>query len=238
MQRKTTTMGSLHCSGLLAALDQAMPPTSDSPPPPDQTAGEATSAVAGAADFVGTELPVAAILRSQFQVMELKRLYRQGWLKRGIDRDQTESVADHVFGTALLCLLLAGRPPFESLDAGKALRLALIHELGEVYTGDITPVDGVSLAEKHQRERHSLERVLGELPQADELRALWLDFETSGSPEARFVRQLDRLEMGLQAVAYKLNGSERMAEFFDSADRAVSDPALRQLLALALRVAE
>lgn len=177
----------------------------------------------------------AALLRSQYQAMELKRLYRQGWLKRGIPLGQAESVADHSFCTALLALALAGRPPFEGIDRDRALRMALIHELGEVYAGDITPVDGVSADDKHALELASLERVLGGLPAGDELRLLWEDFEEGSSPEARFVRQLDRLEMGLQAAVYRAEGSIRMQEFFDSADRSLSDPFLRDILAEAIR---
>lgn len=187
------------------------------------------------AGLEGRSSEAATLLRSQYQAMELKRLYRQGWLKRGVALGQAESVADHSFCTALLALTLAGRPPFEAVDRDRALRMALIHELGEVYAGDITPVDGVSADEKHALELASLEKVLGGLPAGDELRLLWEDFEEGSSAEARFVRQLDRLEMGLQAAVYKAEGSERMQEFFDSAERSLSHPFLRDILAEAIR---
>lgn len=175
-----------------------------------------------------------AILRTQLQAMELKRLYRQGWLKRGIPEESAESVADHVFGTSLLALLLAGKPPYEKLDRDKAVRMALIHELGEVYAGDITPVDGVSAEEKLALEKASLDRVLDRLPGGADLLGLWQEFEAGETAEARFVRQLDRLEMGLQAALYATDGSDRMQEFFDSAKRSVSDEALRTVLDLAI----
>lgn len=167
-------------------------------------------------------------LKSQLQTMQLKRLYRQGWLKRGVPETECESVADHSFSVALLSLL-APDPGFP-VDRTKAALLALIHELGEVYAGDITPVDGVSPDEKARRERASVERVLEGVPDAASLQSLWEEFEEGKSPEARFVRQLDRLEMGLQAAVYKAEGKDRMGEFLDSADRAVSSPALRGLL--------
>lgn len=180
----------------------------------------------------------AAPLCAYYQAAELKRLYRQGWLKRGVPEAACESVADHSFGTALLALFLAGRPPYEGLDRDKALRIALVHELGEVYAGDITPVDGVSVEEKASLERDSMRRVLAGLRGGQEYLALWEEFEAGSSPEARFVRELDRLEMGLQAAAYRAEGHERMGEFFQSARRSVSTPGLRAMLEAAIGATE
>jgi len=170
-------------------------------------------------------------LRAILQTMQLKRLYRQGWLKRGVSEAECESVADHSFSVALLAFL-APAPEFP-VDRTRAVLLALLHELGEVYAGDITPVDGVSKEEKARRERESVARVLEGHPDAAYLRSLWEEFEGGESPEARFVRQLDRLEMGLQAETYRAEGKPRMEEFRESADRAVTEPALRGLLRVA-----
>lgn len=174
-----------------------------------------------------------APLRVYLRAMGLKRLFRQGWLKRGLPEAACESVADHSFGTALLALLLAGRPPHEGVDREKTVLMALVHELCEVYAGDITPADGVSPEEKARLERESLARVLGGLTGAEELFSLWEEFEAGESPEARLVKQLDRLEMGIQAAVYRAEGARGMEEFLLSADRAVGDGDLRALLALA-----
>lgn len=168
--------------------------------------------------------------------MQLKRLFRQGWLKRGVEEAECESVADHSFGVAMLALL-APLPGGHQLDRGRAALLALVHELGEVYAGDITPVDGVTKEEKAALERVSVERVLSGHPEADAISALWEEFETEASPEARFVRQLDRLEMGIQAAVYRAEGRPRMEEFLESADRSVREDGLRELLRLASDVA-
>lgn len=163
------------------------------------------------------------------QIFQLKRLYRQGWLKRDVEETACESVADHSFGTAILALL-APLPAGVQLDRSKAVLLALLHELGEVWAGDITPVDGVSEEEKHTLETESVQRVLHKHPEAAQLRALWQEFEDMTSEEARWVRQLDRLEMGIQARIYEAEGRPRMEEFLASADKAVRDPELRKLL--------
>ncbi len=170
-----------------------------------------------------------AALNVYRQVARLKRLYRQGWLKRGVTELACESVADHSFGVAFLALI-APEPAYGPINRERAVLLALVHELGEVYAGDITPVDGVSKQEKARRERESLERVVAGFQGAEELRALWEDYETGVSAEARFVRELDRLELGIQASIYQAEARPRMEEFIASADRAVKDTALRRLL--------
>jgi putative hydrolases of HD superfamily len=197
------------------------------------------------------------VLASYYRIMRLKRLYRQGWLKRGVPAELCESVAEHSFGTALLALLLAppagparvgaapndhpagagpsgGAGPDAPLDGARAALIALVHELGEAYAGDITPVDGVSAEEKSRLERESILRALEGHPGLEWFLSLWEEFEEGSSPEARFARELDRLEMGLQAALQKAEGFPGMDEFFESARRRVADPALARLLEAAI----
>jgi putative hydrolase of HD superfamily len=181
-------------------------------------------------------------LASYFRLMRLKRLYRQGWLKRGLPEGLCESVAEHSFGTALLVLLLAGKEgeggEFGKLDSSHAALLALVHEMGESYAGDITPVDGVSREDKQRLEREAILKALAGLPDRNWLLALWEEFEEGESPEARFVRQLDRLEMGLQAALQDAEGFPGMEEFYASARRTVVEPRLRSVLEEAIATAE
>ena len=177
----------------------------------------------------GTDPALAVWLRAT----RLKRLFRQGWLKRGVDEARCESVADHSFGVALLALLLAPSRP--GVDRSKAVLMALVHELGEAYAGDITPVDGIGKEEKEALERAALLRVLEGSPEKDYVVGLWEEFEEARSPEARLVKELDRLEMGLEASVHAAEGSERMTEFHDSARRAISSPELRAILEASIR---
>ena len=86
---------------------------------------------------------------------QLKQLYRQGWLKRGVPPERCESVAEHTLGVAVLVMLLADTR-FPELDAQKVLRMALLHDFGEIDAGDFTPIDGISLQEKHRLEKESV----------------------------------------------------------------------------------
>jgi putative hydrolase of HD superfamily len=167
-------------------------------------------------------------VRVYFEISHLKQLYRQGWLRRGISRERCESVADHTFTAALLGYFLA-RAEFPELDAERVLRMTLLHDVGEVYAGDIIPQDAVDAHTKNELERNAVVRVFSNLPGGEAYIELWEEFEAASSREARFVRQIDRLEMALQACLYEHQGEVGMQEFFDSAGQVVDDPRLRRV---------
>ena len=169
-----------------------------------------------------------------FEIAHLKQLYRQGWLRRGIPRERCESVAEHTFGTALLAWWLA-QAYFPDLDSVRVLRLALLHDLGEVYAGDLIPEEGVPPAEKHPRELESVQKIFAKLPEGKLYLQLWLEFEEGSTPEARFVHQVDRLEMALQASLYEVQGYSRMQEFFDTAGADLQGTPLDELFLAVLK---
>ena len=176
-------------------------------------------------------LPVIEVF---YEFNHLKTLFRQGWLRAGIPREQCETVAEHTLGVALLALFLADAH-FPQLDKAKLVRMALLHDFGEIYAGDIVP-GKMSLEEKHELERKSVERVLGKLPNGREYLAVWEEFEAGQTAEARLLRELDRLEMGLQAAVYEQDGLGKLDKFFDSADRALSTPELRNIFTALLKL--
>ncbi len=169
------------------------------------------------------------LVRLYYEFNTLKQLYRQGWLERGIPPEECESVGEHVFGVALLGLLIAERH-YPDLDAEKIVKIALLHDLGEVYAGDITPGDGIPPQEKRAAELSAIQKIFRDVPNGETYIRLWKEYENGSSPEARLVKQIDRLEMALQASVYAHQGYENMQEFLDSAARAVEEPALRALL--------
>lgn len=170
------------------------------------------------------------LIEAYFELNHLKQLFRQGWLRVGIPQERCESVAEHSFFVALLGLFVA-ESLFPHADASKVVRIALLHDLGEAYAGDITPHDGVDKAAKHALERRAVETIFGKLPRAAEYLALWDEYEHGTSFEARLVRQLDRLEMGLQACVYEHQGFGDLSQFYASVDKALESPELRAVLA-------
>jgi len=168
-----------------------------------------------------------AVINAFQSFLRLKALYRQGWLQRKVPEEKTESVADHSFGIAMLALLLC--PP--ELDKQKVLEIALLHETGECIIGDLTPWDNFTEQEKSQMELEAVEKILGQLPDGKRLIGLWKEFEFETSEEGKFVRQLDKLEMGLQAEVYEKFGNNDAKALIESAHQKVTDEELRKYLA-------
>ena len=172
----------------------------------------------------------------------LKETSRTGWLDRGIPVDETESVADHSFGVALLAWLLAP----DELDQARVTELALLHDLAESIVGDWTPYDrdafealdaterAVWLDRRHVRsaERSAAKRaaedaaiddLAANLPddRAELLRARWAELRERATPEAHFVKEMDVLETWLQSRRYLARFPDAPMRSFDLEAREV-----------------
>ncbi|MCD6180773.1 MAG: HD domain-containing protein, partial [Candidatus Cloacimonetes bacterium] len=58
----------------------------------------------------------------------------------------------------------------------------------------------------------------------------WREFEYGTSQEGRFVQQLDKLEMGLQAQMYETLLKRDFRDFVTSAQKTVQNPVLQEIL--------
>lgn len=170
-------------------------------------------------------LPIIEVF---YEFNHLKSLYRQGWLRVGIPKEHCETVAEHTLGVTLLALFLADEY-FPKLNKWKLMLMGLLHDFGEIYAGDIVP-GKMSLEEKHAMEKESVERVFARLPKGKDYLAVWEEFEAGETAEARFMKEIDRLEMGLQASVYEHEKLGDLSVFFDSTDRALKTPELRDIL--------
>lgn len=161
------------------------------------------------------------------QFARLKNLYRQGWLQSGVDEELCETVAEHSLGVVLLTVLYGMQKENEGFDLKKAMLMALFHDFGEIYAGDFTPSDPVSAEMKHNLEKDAVERVFDGLAEKGYILSLWQEYESGSSIEAQFVKELDRLEMGLQAAVYKGSGVLAQPEgFITTMKRDVQNPEL------------
>jgi putative hydrolase of HD superfamily len=168
------------------------------------------------------------LIEVYYEFNQLKVLYRQGWLKRGLSPEQCESVADHTLGVAILAMWITDLY-FPALDVLKVIQLALIHDFGEVYAGDITPADDIDNEQKSSLEYEAVQSIFAKLPNGSQYLALWKEYESAQTPEAMLVRQIDRLEMGLQASIYSHLGLNSPDEFLDSARKALHEPELENI---------
>lgn len=119
-----------------------------------------------------------------------------------VSKDRIESVAEHVYGTCILAIALDSE--FESnIDLNKVIKMLVVHELGEVIIGDITPFDNVSKEEKLRREHEAIIRVIGDLVKKDELIALLDEFDEHKTKESIFAYHCDKLEADIQSKVYQ-----------------------------------
>jgi putative hydrolases of HD superfamily len=86
------------------------------------------------------------------------------------------------------------------INHDKCLKMALIHDLPEIFAGDSYQLDLTKHAGKHERETEAMARLRKLLPEntGNEIIGLWSEFEDGKTPEARFIRLLDRLEVLIQ----------------------------------------
>lgn len=161
------------------------------------------------------------VLRERLvEALLLKEVPRAGWIRAGVA--QPESVAAHSWGVAWLVLALCP----EGIDRGRALAIAVLHDLGEARIGDITPHDGVGVEDKRRMEGEAMAAMVGPLAGGDELLALWREYEEASTPEGRFVKACDKLDMALQAERYRRRDRVDTEELVVSALRAIDDDVL------------
>jgi putative hydrolase of HD superfamily len=124
----------------------------------------------------------------------LKVQERTAWNREG----KRESVAEHSWRLALL--VLAMEEQLEGFDTARLLRLALVHDLGEAFDGDVSAALETDPDGKEEREQAGVERLTAELPSParERITALWAEYTRGESPEARAVKALDKIETIIQ----------------------------------------
>jgi len=157
------------------------------------------------------------------EIGKLKKLVRAGWVRAGVKNP--ESVAEHSFRTAFAAMLLGNRP---GLDGHKLLKMCVLHDAAEAVTGDITPFDGIGREEKSRMEEEGMRRLMELVPGGGSLVELWREYEAGETVEARAAREIDKLEMALQAMEYmESNPGLDLKEFFRDGEDTISSPETR-----------
>jgi putative hydrolases of HD superfamily len=193
----------------------------------------------------------------------LKLTPRSGWLDRGVNPLLAESVADHSYGVALLAWVAALERQAEgtNLDPLRVLTLALVHDLAEAQAGDWPPYDPGAIpdaddvaawrlflnrrqerseersAAKRAAEDAAIARLLDALPAAGRqvMSEIWDELRAGVTAEARFVKQVDRLETFLQSRHYQRDSPGLPVESFrQEVLETIDDPLLAAIRDAAL----
>ena len=143
---------------------------------------------------MNTESELMGRIRFIQEAERLKSVLRSGFTSSG----RAESTAEHSWRLCLLAMTFADQ--LGSIDIGKVLKLCVVHDLGEAISGDVSAVDQHLDPDKTERERRDLQTLTRTLPVAlqAEILALWEEYESAQTTEAKVVKGLDKLETIIQ----------------------------------------
>ena len=191
------------------------------------------------------------LLNFLIKVGTLKEVGRKGITFYGVKNP--DSATDHSF-RMLMMVWIFGQE--KEINFEKALKIALIHDICKVYTGDITPYDGLlprskrdrhkfvkkwrrllkkekRYIEKFKKERKAILELTSKLPKKlkKEIIALWLDYTEAKSPESRFVGQIDVAENLIEAFErWKKNRKFPTKPWWEHIDEVIDAPVLLKFL--------
>jgi putative hydrolase of HD superfamily len=165
---------------------------------------------------------------------KLKKIERTGWVN-WVNVEDPESVADHVFRTAILGMMIAD---IKKLDTEKIVRMILLHDISESLMGDWDYFAKKKLGNDRfkQREKEVVEKILPMIP--EELREKYSEILKElieeKTEESRLIKQIDRLEMLFQALEYEKEGydKKRLERFWTHKKEIFVDPDLKKIFDL------
>jgi len=153
-------------------------------------------------------------------VMSLKRVPRSGWITYRISGHDVESVSSHSYSVAVIALVMSEimRSRNQKVDVEKVLKMALLHDLSESLTFDISKAYLRYLGRKGsvlktRLERKAASRILSDLQNkqlARTFRAAIGGYSSSKTLEARIVHCADALDLLLQVIEYERMGYSKV----------------------------
>ncbi len=135
-------------------------------------------------------------LASKYQLLleldKLKLVYRNTETAPG----RNESTAEHSWSASMIIMILMEdlKREFGPIDELKAIKLTLIHDVVEIYAGDVMAFDEAARKDKEKVEAEALQKLMAIHPGfGQELHALWFEFEDKASLEAKIAKAADAI---------------------------------------------
>lgn len=131
-------------------------------------------------------------IKFAIEIDKMKQIMRVNLLADGSRR---ENDAEHSWHFAVMAMLLEEYSA-EKIDVSRCIKIALVHDLVEVYAGDTYAYDAKGNEDKLERELAAADKLFGllEPEQGAYFRALWDEFEAKETPEARYANAIDRIQ--------------------------------------------
>jgi len=123
----------------------------------------------------------------------MKQVFRQTTL---IDGSRYENDAEHSWHFALTAMTLFEYCVLDGVDINRVIKMAIVHDLVEIFAGDTPAMDTSANISKEEREREAADKLFALLPeeQAHEYRSLWEEFDAMETPNAIYAAAVDRFQ--------------------------------------------
>lgn len=130
------------------------------------------------------------IIRFIQETDKLKTIIRE---TSPIGEERRENDAEHSWQLALMAILLKDYSN-APVDINKVVKMLLIHDLVEIYVGDLFYFDTKRDDSQAEKEKAAAEKLYALLPEpiGKEMFDLWYEFEFGDTAEKRFARAVDR----------------------------------------------
>lgn len=154
------------------------------------------------------------------EIFNLKQRNRVGWLLpgRNLKEEEVESVADHTWGTCIVAEIFL--PPtidklieligddigIEQYNKEKIIRMLIVHDLSEAYTGDIAlgyKTDGDRQEEENRMAYYAKLAQFSPFENMENLYKMWEEYEERTEYNAKIAKDIDQLECYIQLYMYK-----------------------------------
>lgn len=140
------------------------------------------------------------VLRYYLLCNKLKNVIRTGWKDWNVKAERLESVAEHIYGVQMLALAMNSEFHYD-INIMKVLYMLAVHELEEIYIGDLTLFQ-ISSSQKMLLGHEAVSKVLRNLIKKEEIQEIIEEFDARITKEAKFAYYCDKLECDLQSKIY------------------------------------
>ncbi|MCM0080503.1 HD domain-containing protein [Geomonas sp. Red32] len=135
-------------------------------------------------------------------ILELDKLKGVTRKNKPLGLSRFENSAEHSWQIAMLAWSLE-QYAAEPVDIRRVIGMLLVHDIGEIDTGDVIVYAVGGWEERKEAERRAVERIFGLLdePHRSHFLGLWLEFDEEATPEAVFAHAADRAMPALLNLA-------------------------------------
>ncbi|MCL1913675.1 MAG: HD domain-containing protein [Eubacteriaceae bacterium] len=132
-------------------------------------------------------------LKFLIEIDKMKNIQRQTLLA---DKSRRETDAEHSWHFALMAWILFEYAGIDGIDIDRVIKMALVHDLVEIYAGDTFAFDAAANELKDDREQQAASKLFSLLPEEQGLllRSLWEEFDAMQTPDSIYAAAIDRLQ--------------------------------------------